>query len=136
MVKFKREISKKLLLRLALFVAVIGVASMLDVYFENNPEKLEDISAESADNLGGLNKMYFVSQVNTINAKTSFQKNTGKKLLVKSHDKYVQKYHHLKKYQVLKAEVQTQTSPLILTYHYLVFKNYFFTNPDDEPLIS
>ena len=132
----KKNISKKLLLRLALFVAVIGVASMFDVYFENNPEKLEEIQTESADNTGGQSRMYFVSQVNSVGAKTSGQKNTGRKLQVKSHDKFIQKYHQLRNYQVLKAEVQTQTTPLILSYHYLVFKNYFFTVPDDEPLIS
>ena len=132
----KKNISKKLILRLALFIAVIGVATLFDVYFENNPEKLKEMQAESADNTGGQSKIYFVSQVNTINAKTSAQKNTGRKLQVKLHDKYIQKYHQLRNFQVLKAEVKTQTSPLILSYHYLVFENYFFTVPDDEPLIS
>jgi hypothetical protein len=132
----KKNISKNLLLRLALFLAVIGVATLFDVYFENNPEQLGKMQAESADNTAEQGKMYFVSQTNTISAKTSTQKNTGRKLQVKSHDKYVQKYHQLRNNQVLKAEVQTQTTPLILSYHYLVFKNYFFTVPDDEPLIS
>jgi hypothetical protein len=132
----KIKISKKLLLRLAFFVAVIGVATLFDVYFENNPEKLEEIQTESADNTGGQSIVYFVNQTNTFDVKTSFQKNTGRKLQVKSHDKFIQKYHQLRNFQVLKAEVQTQTSPLILSYHYLVFKNYFFSAPDDEPLIS
>lgn len=136
MVKFKKKISKKLLLRLALFVAVIGVASLFDVYFENNPDRLEDIQSESADNNAGQSKMYFVSNVVSVDAKTYSQKNPGRKLLVKSHDKFVQKYYQLRNYQVLKAEVQTQTTPLILTYHYLVFKNYFFTDPDDDALIA
>ena len=134
--KIKKNISNKLLLRLALFVAVIGVASMFDVYFENNPEKLKEMQAESDDTTGEQNRMYFVSQDNSLGAKTSGQKDTGRKLQVKSHDKFIQKYHQQRNYQVLKAEVQTQTTPLILTYHYLVFKNYFFTDPDDDPSIS
>lgn len=135
-VVIKKNISKKVLLRLAFFLAVIGVASMFDVYFENNPDKLEEMQSESADNTGEQGKMYFVSQTNTISAKTSTQKDAGRKLLIKSHDKFIQKYHQQRNYQVLKAEVQTQSTPLILSYHYLVFKNYFFTSPDDEPLIS
>jgi len=132
----KIKISKKLLLRLAFFVAVIGVATLFDVYFENNPEKLKVIQTESADNTDRQSIIYFVNQTNTFDVKTSSQKDTGRKLQVKSHDKFIQKYHQLRNFQVLKAEVQTQTSPLILSYHYLVFKNYFFSAPDDEPLIS
>ncbi|MCF6332475.1 MAG: hypothetical protein L3J11_04245 [Draconibacterium sp.] len=136
MVKFKKKISKKLLLRLALFVAVIGVASMFDVYFENNPEKLVDIQDDSADNNGDQGKIYFVGQSNSVDFKTFDQKNFGRKLQVKSHDKFIQKNYQQRNYQILKAEVQKQTTPLILSYHYLVFKNYFFTDPDDDPLIS
>lgn len=132
----KIKISKKLLLRLAFFVAIIGVATLFDVYFENDNEKLNLIQAESADNTGEQSIMYFVNQTNTFDVKTSSQKNSGRKMQVKSHDKFIQKYHQLRNFQVLKAEVQTQTSPLILSYHYLVFKNYFFSAPDDEPLIS
>jgi len=132
----KIKISKKLLLRLAFFVAVIGVATLFDVYFENNPEKLKVIQTESADNTDRQSIIYFVNQTNAFDVKTSSQKDTGRKLQVKSHDKFIQKYHQLRNFQVLKAEVQTQTSPLILSYHYLVFKNYFFSAPDDEPLIS
>ncbi len=124
------------MLRLALFVAVIGVASMFDVYFENNPESLEDIQSETTNNTDAQRGLYFVSQTNTFNAKTFDQKNTGRKLLIKSHDKFTQKYYQQRNYQVLKAEVQTQTTPLILSYHYLVFQDYFFSDPDDKPLNS
>jgi hypothetical protein len=123
-------------MRLALFVAVIGVATIFDIYFENNPETLKEIQAETTDNTAGQSKLYFVSQTNFIDVKTSLQKDTGRKLQVKSHDKLIQKYHQLRNFQVLKAEVETQTMPLILSYHYLIFRNYFFTVPDDEPLIS
>ena len=133
---FKIKISKKLLLRLAFFVAIISVATLFDVYFENNPDKLKVMQTETSDNTGKQSVMYFVNQTNTFDVKTSSQKNTGRKMLVKSHDKFIQKYHQLRNFQVLKAEVQTQTSPLILSYHYLVFKNYFFSSPDDEPIIS
>ncbi len=132
----KKNITKKLVLRLALFVAVIGVATLFDMYFESDAGILEEIQNESAANAGEQGKMYFVSQTNTLNAKTASQKNTGRKLQIKSHDKFIQKYHQLRNYQVLKAEVQTQTAPLILSYHYLIFQNYFFSVPDDEPLIS
>ena len=39
----KRKISKKIVLRLALFMAVIGLASLFDIYFEN--DKVEIVEA-------------------------------------------------------------------------------------------
>ncbi len=124
------------MIRTAFFVAIIGVATIFDIYFENNPEKLKVIQTESTDNTSEQSVIYFVAQINTFDVKTSNQKNPIRKLQVQSHDKFIQKYHQLRNFQVLKAEVQTQTSPLILSYHYLVFENYFFSSPDDEPLIS
>ncbi len=132
----KIKISKKLLVRMAFFIVIIGVATIFDIYFENNPDKLKVIQTESTDNTNEQGVVYFVAQINTFDVKTSNQKNPIRKLQVQSHDKFIQKYHQLRNFQVLKAEVQTQTSPLILSYHYLVFKNYFFSSPDDEPLIS
>lgn len=133
---FKIKISKRLLLHLAIFIAIIGVATIFDTYFENNPETLKNIQTESTDNTGQQSVVYIVAQINTFDVKTSTQKNLIKKLQVQSHDKFIQKYHQLRNFQVLKAEVQSDTSPLILSYHYLTFKNYFFSSPDDEPLIS
>ncbi|MCK5729698.1 MAG: hypothetical protein KAH68_01405 [Draconibacterium sp.] len=134
--EIKKYISKKLILRLAFFVAIISVATLFDLYFENNPEKLKLIQTESADNTDVQGSVYFATQTNTFDVKTSSQKNTRRKLHAQSHAKFVQKYYQLRNFQILKAEVQTQTSPLILSYHYLVFKNYFFSAPDDDPLIS
>lgn len=132
----KKKISKKLLLHLAFFVAIISVASLFDIYFENNPEKLVEMQAGSADDPGVQDRIYFVSQVNTVDAKTSFQKSIGRRLQVELNTRFVQKYYQLRNYQILKEKVQKQTAPLIFSYHYLVFRNYFFTVPDDEPLVS
>ena len=132
----KSKISKRLIQRLLFFVVVVGVASLFDIYLENNPETLKEIQSESTDNTNEQQHTFFASQANSSSVETSSQKDSGRKLRVKSHDKFIQKYYQLRNFQVLKAEVQTQTTPLILSYHYLVFQNYFFTNPDDEPLVS
>ena len=133
---FKKKISKKIWMRLAIFVAVIGVATLFDVYFENNSETLKEIEAESTNNTNSQSKIYFVSQTNSFDLKASAEKDAGRKTPFKSHDKFIRKYHQLRNFQVLKAEVKTQTTPLILAYHYLAFRNYFFTHPDDEPPVS
>ena len=88
----KKNITKKLVLRLAIFIAIIGAATLFDVYFDSNLDQFEDINSESQQGSTKGGKMFFVNQVSTVNAKTSFQKNTHRKLQVKSHDKFIQKY--------------------------------------------
>jgi hypothetical protein len=132
----KQKISKKLVMRLALFVAVIGMASLFDIYFDNNQVKPEESETGSAKKESKQEKIILISQSVNLDLKTPVQKTVVRKLQVKSQDKLNQKYYQLRNYQVLKAEVQTQTTPLINTYHYLAFKNYFYSIPDDIPLIA
>ncbi len=120
-------------LKLALFVAVIGTASLVDYFFDDDLAALDKIETEEGNQSTGQNTVYLINQVNTIAIKSSVQVSGEKKIPVKSHDKLIQKYHQLRNYQVLKAEIQIQTFPLINTYHYLAFKNYYFTDPDDDP---
>lgn len=132
----KRKISKKIVLRLALFMAVIGLASLFDIYFENDKVEIVEIEAGSSESEKEKDSILLISQSTNFGAKTSENKTWVRKLQVKSHDKFIQKYYQIRNYQVLKAEVQTQTTPLINSYHYLAFKNYFYSIPDDVPLNS
>ena len=135
-VQIKVNITKKLALQVALFITIIGAAVSLDVYFENSPAEFANIHAESEEETTEPGGVYLISPGSAVSLKTSIQKNSCRKLQVKSHDKFLRKYHHLRNYQVLKAEVKKQTTPLILSYHYLVFQKYFFTHPDKDPLTS
>jgi hypothetical protein len=135
-VDIKKKITKKVVLKLALFVAVIGFAALFDHYFDKNQEEFKEIQSESKAHNNNQNTVYLISQTNTVVVKVSAQKTLNNKLQLKSHDKFIQKYHQLRNYQVLKAEVKTQTTPIINSYRYLAFKNYFFTDPDDDPLTA
>ncbi len=130
----KRKISKKIVLLLALFVAVIGLASLFDVYFESSRLEIVENETGSAKDGKTRDTIHLISQSTDLVVKTPVQKTISRKLQVKAHDKLIQKYYQLRNYQVLKAEVQTLTTPLINTYHYLAFKNYFYSIPDDIPL--
>jgi cell division protein FtsL len=132
--KIKNKISKKLVMQLALFAAVIGIATLFDIYFDNKQVEIEEIEANSSEDEKEHDTILLISQSTNLGAKTSVNKTVVRKLQVKSHDKFIQKYYQIRNYQVLKAEVQTQTTPLINSYHYLAFKNYFYSIPDDVPL--
>jgi len=133
---FKKKISKKIVLKLALFAAVIGLATLFDIYFDKNDFETAEIESSQSKDEKGPDTILLISQTTNFGAKTSDQKTFTRKVYIKSHDKFLQKHYQLRNYQVLKAEVQTQTTPLINTYHYLAFKNYFYSIPDDIPLIA
>lgn len=137
MVKVKINISRKLIIRLVLFATVIGFASLLDNYLEKHSLQINEIDTGSNHSANEPGTIYLFTQASyTVNAKTSIQKAPSRKLFEQSHDKFLQKYHQLRNYQVLKADEKTRKAPLFLSYHYLVFRNYFYTVPDDEPLLS
>ena len=136
-VKLKINISKKLIIRLVLFTAVIGVASLLDNYLGKNPVHITQEDSGSNHSANEHGTIYLFTQANyTFNAKPSIQKTPSRKLFEQSHDKFLQKYHQLRNYQVLKADGKTHKISLFLSYHYLVFRNYFYTVPEDDPLLS
>ena len=130
----KIDITKRLMVRMAMFLAIVGVAVLLDVYLDNNPAELENIQAQNEAQTKDPGGVYLIAQTGTFGVKTSFQKSQTRKLQVQSHDKFLRKYHQIRNIEVLKAEVQPQTAPIIQSYHYLVFQNYFFTQPDEDPL--
>lgn len=121
---------------MALLLAIVGAAVVADVYFDNHPAELEKIQAGSEKQSNEPGTVYLISQTGSPTVKSSVQKTQNRNLRVESHDKFLRKYHHLRNYQVLKAETATQTTPLILSYHYLVFQNHLFALPDEDPLIS
>ncbi|WP_321348446.1 hypothetical protein [uncultured Draconibacterium sp.] len=129
----KIKITRKLAVRLAMFLAVISAALILDNYFGNNPEEVEKIQAESQEQSNEQGAVYLITQTAPNTIKTLEDRVTARNSKLQLHDKFLQNYHSIRNYQVLKAEVVMQTTPLISSYHYLVFQNHVFT-PDEDPL--
>ncbi|MDX8341574.1 hypothetical protein SLH46_20415 [Draconibacterium sp. IB214405] len=131
--KIKITITRKLIAQLAVFMAVIAAAFVLDVYFGNHPEELEKIQAESQEQNNEKGTVYLITQTAQNTTKTFEDRVYAKHLKVQLHDKFLRNYHSVRNYQVLKAEVAKQTSPLISSYHYLVFQNHVFS-PDEDSI--
>jgi len=127
----KRKISKKLLLQLLLFTGIIAGATVFDSYFDNNEIEIETASEESDNTANEPAKVYLFSQVNNLAAKTSAQKNTSRKYF-EQHTKFLQRYHESKNFRDLKLDEKKPKTPLFLSFHYLIFRNYFFSLPDDD----
>lgn len=129
------KISKKVLAKIAVFAALVGIAVLFDAYFENHPVEMDEIE-KTADNSTEYGVVYLYNPVNTCSTKSSFNKTPSRKLFELTHNKHIQQYHQLRNYQVLKAEREQPAVPLVFSHHHLIFRHYHFTFPDDDPLIS
>lgn len=134
MLNFRKYITTKLVMRMAIIVAMVGAAILLDVYLENNLSELENIQAESQAKSSEQGGVYIIAQNGSISIKTLSEKHSCRKLKVQLHDRFLRKYHQLRNNQVLQAEQSTQSAPIIQSYHYLVFQNFLFTQPDEDTL--
>jgi hypothetical protein len=135
-VKFKLEISKKIVLRLLVFVALTGTAVLFDFYFENHPQALDEFQPEKGKTENEHGAIYLFSQTATFNAKSPAQKSPGRKVFDEAHDKFLQKCHQLRNHMAFKAETGIIRKPLFLSYHHLIFRQYHFSLPGEDPLIS
>jgi len=135
-VKFRIKISKRQYVQIALFLAVIGAAALFDMYSNTNNIKIGGVENGTSKQANDDASVLFFSQSIDLGVKIPVLKTIPRNLQIKTHDKFIQKYHQLRNYQVLKAEMQTQTTPIIFTYHYLVFRKHFFSDLGDEPYIA
>ena len=127
------NISKKLLVRLAVFFLLTVAAFLLDAYLDKNPAEINSNEANTKHQNPTQGEVYVLAQPVSFSLKTAVQKVSERKLQIEAHNKFLRNYHSIRNFQVLKAEIVHQTTPLISSYHYLVFQNHFFS-PDDVPL--
>lgn len=127
------NISKQVIVKLAVFLILTAAAVLIDAYLDKNPAGFENINASAQTQAPNQGELVVLAQSLTISAKTMVQKSPERKLQMDAHDKFLRNYHSVRDFQVLKAEVIHQTTPLITSYHYLPFLNHLFS-PDEDPL--
>ena len=106
------------------------------MYCEHNPVKIKEVESDTNNDASKeFGTIYLFTQTNAAGAKTSLQKTPERNFSLKSHDKLLQKYHQLRNYQVLKKEARIVKVPLFLSCNYLLFRVYYYSDPDD-PLLA
>lgn len=129
----KLNISKKLIVQLSVFMVLTAAAVLIDAYLDKNPADIHTMEASTKTQSPAQGEVVVLAQAFSTSAKTLVQKAPERKLQTGAHDKFLRNYHSVRDFQVLKAEVIHQTTPLITSYHYLVFQNHLFS-PDEDPL--
>ncbi len=133
LLKIKEYITTKLLIRFGIFLALAGTALVLDAYIDKNPTEFENIQAGAEEHNPEQGEVYILAQNTVITAKTSVQKTPTKNNQLEKHNRFLRDYYSVRNFQILKAEVIKQTTPLITSYHFLVFQTHLFS-PDEDPL--
>ena len=129
----KLKISKKTIVRLTVLAVLAGAAYFFDYYFENNPEKVAQLETSHSAESKTQGNFIFYELTRSLNAKQNLHKFPIRFIQSRIHDKFLQKYHQLRNYHVLKAESIKQKVPLVFLIHFVVFRDDHSTLPDDEP---
>jgi len=133
LLKIKEHITKRWLIRFATFLALMGTALLLDAYFDKNPTEFENIQSGAEEHNPNQGEVYILAQNTVLTAKTSVQKTPTKNNQLEQHIRFLSDFYSTRNQQVFKEEVITQTTPLITSYHFLVFQTHLFP-PDEDPV--
>lgn len=128
--RIKEHITKKLLIRLAFFLALTGAALVLDAYFEKNPADFDNLKSGTEEHNPEQGEVYVLAQTTSFSVKSSVQRVSTRSVQIEKQAQFLRNYYSIRNYQVRKAEAINQTSPLIASYHFLAFQTHLF--PPDE----
>lgn len=133
---FKKYISKHLLLRICLLIALIGTAAVFDMYNAANHKLADSIMKIPAKKDFDAGKMFFCNQVNTYNLKTAAGEFSFRFRFACTQDKFLLKHYNLRTFQMMKAESLHSFFPVVCSFHSLPFNRVLYSSPDDIPPLS
>jgi len=134
--QFGIKISNKAVAKFTLFIALIGAAFILDIYFDNYPIELDEINEEKEENTDLQSIFYYYNPSSSLSLKISTQKISSRFHFEQLHNKFLQKYHQQHKYTEPDKEAKKIKYTKNLTHLNLILKNYNFVYPDDNPPLS
>jgi len=133
--RFGIKISNKAVAKFTLFIALIGAAFTLDIYFDKYPVKLDEINEEKEEN-ADLQNIFYYNPSGSLSLKIPTQKISSRFHFEQLHNKFLQKYHKQHKYTEPDKEAKKIKYTRDLTHINLILKNYNFVYPDDNPPLS
>lgn len=130
----KIHISKKNLLKLALFIAVLATAVLFDLSRDKSDIKLSENHNTKGSSSHELSQFCFYSTFNSFKQKSLSTKFSARKLFLRTQSEFLQKYHNLKAGQSVKSELLQNYVAAGLQIDRIRFQRCLFRNPDDGPL--
>lgn len=131
-VKFKKYISRHLVVRLSMLIALISAAALFDMYHTPDGKKAQVPASDEADSA----KVFFCSQVPVTNLKTSGTDFVVRFRFACTQDKFLLKHYNLRTFLLMKAETTQVSFPSVSSFHSLPFNRTLYPNSDDTPPLS
>ncbi len=129
--KRNKHISKKLIVKIALFAVIIVSALLIDEFIDDGIINIDTIENSAKTNIN-VDQTYFFNIVKPINLKSNTEQQTCH-LFQRTQNKFLQKYHNTRAFFHFKSEKKIPLPPKILAFHFTEFNFHHFSNPDDLP---
>lgn len=133
---FKKYMSKNLITRLCLLLALIGAAAAFDVYHSSNPKSAGNMHKTPASDENETNKTFFCNQVSTFNLKTPPSGLSFRFRFACTQDKFLLKHYNLRTFQLMKAETENSCLLEVCSFQSFPFNRVLYSSPDDTPPLS
>jgi hypothetical protein len=134
--KLKKYLSKQLILRFCLILALVGGAMVFDMYHAANQKIALKTRTIPASHETDNNKTFFCYQVPNYNLKTSATEFSIRFRNTISQNKFLIQYYNLRTFQLMKAEAVQSSFPALCSFHSLPFNRVLYSSPDDIPPLS
>lgn len=132
----KVKISKQFAIKLAVFMLLIVGAVVVDNYLDRIPKPVVQSESEPESSDESQNVVYMMyPSVNYI-AKPYVQKTIQRKIFEVSQCKFLQKYHQIRAFHILKNEANRLNPNRIFVCYHFVFRHIYFSFHDDQSHIS
>ncbi len=129
----KKYISKSLIIRLSLLLALVAAAAVFDMYHVANKNLAEKFHKMPSSEESESNKTFFCNQVQTFNLKTSATEFSVRFRFACTQDKFLLKHYNLRTFQLMKAEALNSSFVSVCSFRSLPFNRAIYSSPDDTP---
>ncbi|WP_321287249.1 hypothetical protein [uncultured Sunxiuqinia sp.] len=134
--KAKFDISRRFIVRLLLFVLVIGGAYIFDRCHDQLPEQHADQQQDASKHHVNMSQMFVYNSVSSYKIRSGNNCLVSKILFTIGNDKFLAAFHNRKTFHVLKAESLKERSPQNLMVHFRKFMICHHFSSDDTPYIA
>lgn len=132
----KKYISKNLVMRFCMLLALLGAAAVFDMYHTVNKSLADRVHQLPSHDETGSGQTFFCNQLPSFNLKISASESSAHFKFAYTQDKFLLKHYNLRTFQILKAEQGSASVPAFFSAHCLPFNRILYSSPDDTPPLS
>ena len=130
--KIKKHIARELMVKLGLFLVLLGAAWLFDCYHQGNPVPVEKTQLPKSKNIGESISFFCTTQPPVI-LKAPAQKVSSNKLCQEKFNRLIREQLNARSVFLLKAEITEQPNSCLALRNLISFRHHFLNHPDNQP---